>query len=709
MFLSRILPLIAATSSLFFPGALYAEFTEDDFLSDIPVTFSATRLPQTLQETPASVTILDKNIIRASSATNLTELLRLVPGMQSYHTATNTSAVAYHGMSDKFPPRMEVMLNGQSIYVPLFSTVVWETLPIEIEDIERIEVVRGTNTVTQGSNALLGSINIITQSALSTPETSLSYRSGSLGSETTRIHHSSNNGGLQYRISSGVTGNDGATFDNGERDPYLKRYLSFNGTYSPSLSDTLTFGFGLSNGYSSVGDIDKDPEPVHREFETQYQHINWQHLLNDSSELNLSYAHSAHDLDAENLTVAVVRSGITDSIFASSALIRAAYGNDPVALAQDFLDSNDPYRATAEIGRIEQHDLGASLTFTPSPDHQLITGLEYRLGQAINRQLLDTSEWVKEENTRLYTNWEYSGVENWLFNNGATVEHSSTGSTRMSPRLAANYQISPLTSLRSSVSRAYRMPSLLEANYESVVYIPTTLQGALGQIYSYEFLANDALKPEQLDSFDIGYLAQWPEYHSSIDIRVFYEKITDGITTTYRQLTTPTTTGDTLYRTYMNRAEWDNRGFELQYRYQSGEGFQPLLLLNYAYIDSNGFRNNGNHKNSATDVIERLESRNPMHTFSALGSVTLPEQIQISASHFYLSSVRWQEAVSSSDPPNAPYHRTDIKVARQWRITHDSDFWLSFTVQNLFNAPYSEFYATNIFERRTYLQAQITF
>lgn len=710
MFVYRTVPLATtALAMLCSASTLASEFTEADFLSEIPVTLSATRLPQTLHEAPASVTILDRTIINASSATTITELLRLVPGMQSYHTATNTSAASYHGMSDKFPPRMEVMINGRSVYVPLFSTVLWETLPIEIEDIERIEVVRGTNTVTQGSNAFLGAINIITHSALDTAETGLSYRGGSLGQQTARFYHSGNRAGLHYQIASGVTGNEGATFDNGEQDPYLKRYLNFSASYSPTLSDTLTVDLGLSHGYSSVGDIDKDPNPVRREFETQFQHINWQHLINDGSELNLSYSRSVHDLNAASIPSSAIRSRVTDRIFAASGAIRAAYGNDPDALAEDFLNANDPYLTTAEIGKIEQNDIGIAFTYLPAANHQLVSGLEYRHGQAVNRQLLDSTDWVAEHSTRLFTHWEYSGVTDWLFTNGAMIEKSSTGSTRVSPRIAANYHLNPETTIRSSVSRAHRMPSLLEANFQSIVYMPTALQPFFGPAFDYDFLANDQLRPEQLDSIDLGLLTYWPEYHSRLDMRIFYEKISDGITTTYLPLAAPTATGDTLYRTHMNRAEWDNRGFEVQYHYQSDEGYKPLLLLNYSYTDSNGYRNDGNQNNSLTDVIDRLETRNPMHTLSALGSITLADNLQISLSHYFLSSVRWQEAVSAERPANRPYHRTDLKLAKLWQITQDSDIELSLTVQNLFNTPYSEFYKANIFERRSYLQARITF
>ena len=107
-----------------------SEFTETDLFTDIPEVVSATRLPQRLTEAPASITVIDREQINASGATRITDLFRLVPGMQVFHVTRNQSGVAYHGVSDNFPNRMEVMVDGRSIYLPLLSTVGWKPLAL---------------------------------------------------------------------------------------------------------------------------------------------------------------------------------------------------------------------------------------------------------------------------------------------------------------------------------------------------------------------------------------------------------------------------------------------------------------------------------------------------------------------------------------------------------------------------------------------------
>lgn len=161
----RFLPLVTALFA--FSGNALANETillsESDFFVDIPEVTSATRMPQKLSEAPASMTVIDRTMIEASGLQTIPDLLRLVPGFQSYSINANTLGTTYHGASDDFPNRLEVMVDGRSVYLPLLSAVAWNTLGISLDDIERIEVVRGSNVPAQGSNAFFGSIDIITR------------------------------------------------------------------------------------------------------------------------------------------------------------------------------------------------------------------------------------------------------------------------------------------------------------------------------------------------------------------------------------------------------------------------------------------------------------------------------------------------------------------------------------------------------------------
>ena len=144
--------------------ALPASAEDDLYFSELPIVASVSRLPQRLADAPTSVTVIDREMIRSLPIRDLNDVFRLVPGFQTYPNTTEASRVTYHGLTDEeFSPRLQVLVDGRSMYSPAFRNGTnWALIPVALEDIERIEIVRGTNAVSYGSNAFLGVINIIT-------------------------------------------------------------------------------------------------------------------------------------------------------------------------------------------------------------------------------------------------------------------------------------------------------------------------------------------------------------------------------------------------------------------------------------------------------------------------------------------------------------------------------------------------------------------
>jgi len=125
---------------------------------------TATRLKQSAAAVPGSMTVIDSELIKASGARDIAELLRLVPGMMVGYTSGNQAAVNYHGTNASDARRMQVLIDGRSVYRAGLATVDWSDIPVAMEDIERIEVFRGPNTVSYGANALMAVVNILTRS-----------------------------------------------------------------------------------------------------------------------------------------------------------------------------------------------------------------------------------------------------------------------------------------------------------------------------------------------------------------------------------------------------------------------------------------------------------------------------------------------------------------------------------------------------------------
>ncbi len=139
---------------------------------------SAARKTQTLLDVPAAVFVLTHDDIERSGAASLPEALRLVPGVQVARLSSGTWAVSVRGSNNRFSNKLQVLIDGRSIYSPLFGGVLWEGEHVPLFDIERIEVIRGPGAAAWGANAVNGVINIITRKAAATQGTMVSLTGG---------------------------------------------------------------------------------------------------------------------------------------------------------------------------------------------------------------------------------------------------------------------------------------------------------------------------------------------------------------------------------------------------------------------------------------------------------------------------------------------------------------------------------------------------
>lgn len=170
MHLRRLIPVLAA-SGLCGAGAAHA-FDADDLTSlrledlmEIEVT-SVSRQAEQVGAAPAAIFVLTREDIRRSGGRSIAELLRQVPGLHVARIGDiNTHAVSSRGFADRLSDKLEVLIDGRTVYTPLFGGVFWDTVDAFLPDIERIEVIRGPGAALWGTNAITGVINIITRSS----------------------------------------------------------------------------------------------------------------------------------------------------------------------------------------------------------------------------------------------------------------------------------------------------------------------------------------------------------------------------------------------------------------------------------------------------------------------------------------------------------------------------------------------------------------
>ena len=141
--------------------------SEFEQLASIKVT-SVSRSDSTVQQSPAAVFVITSDMIRRSGATAIPELLRMVPGMNVARIDGNKWAVSARGLNTRFEDKLLVQIDGRTVYNPVFSGVYWDTQDYPMEDIERIEVIRGPGASVWGANAVNGIISVVTKPAADT-------------------------------------------------------------------------------------------------------------------------------------------------------------------------------------------------------------------------------------------------------------------------------------------------------------------------------------------------------------------------------------------------------------------------------------------------------------------------------------------------------------------------------------------------------------
>lgn len=186
-------------------------------LANIRVT-SVSKKPESLADAPSSIFVITGQDIRRSGATSLPEALRLAPNLQVAQVDARNYAVTARGFNSPFENKLLVLIDGRTVYSPLFSGVFWDAQDVVLEDVDRIEVVSGPGATLWGANAVNGVINIITRSAAGTQGTLASIgASKEQNSDAVRYGGKLANGGY-YRVYGKYADHDDLQRANGSDD-----------------------------------------------------------------------------------------------------------------------------------------------------------------------------------------------------------------------------------------------------------------------------------------------------------------------------------------------------------------------------------------------------------------------------------------------------------------------------------------------------------
>jgi iron complex outermembrane receptor protein len=230
-------------------------------LLNIEVT-SATLRPEPLSQTAAAAFVITANDIRRSGATDIPEALRMVPGLQVAKLGVDKWAISSRGFNGRFANKLLVMIDGRSVYTPFFSGVYWDVQNVFLEDVDRIEVIRGPGATLWGTNAVNGVINIITKDSADSQGALISGGRGSEERGFGGIRYGGTNGNMSYRVYARYfERDDGVTMANlPALDDSRMTYGGFRIDWRGQGPDSLTVQGDIYGG--TTGDQSTIPIPI---------------------------------------------------------------------------------------------------------------------------------------------------------------------------------------------------------------------------------------------------------------------------------------------------------------------------------------------------------------------------------------------------------------------------------------------------------------
>jgi iron complex outermembrane receptor protein len=654
--------------------------TEDDFTGAIDTVISATRIRQPLTESPASVTVINRNDIVASGAVELADVLRLVPGIQVSYPQGNQLAVTYHGFGDAFPRSMQVLVDGRSIYQPSFADVDWVFLGIVLEDIERIEVIRGPNSPLYGSNAVSGVINIITRLPWQDRGTTARLTVGDIKTRKGMLRYSGTYGALDYRATLDYQEDDGLQGDlNSTNDGRQLAGLSWRGTWNPRPRDEFDLQLGYTAGDTGGGAEPQHAPPPHdKEVSSDYAFISWRRTLRNEADISLQFYRNGYD-----------------SKDSYRDLLSHAYDVPPSLIPALIPGQTDQYASFGLFDyRGERYDTELQYTSPQTSRLRGVAGVGLRVNRLKSEVMTNEDDWIDEWSQRVFANLTYRATDRLLLNFGAMAENSDIYGTYVSPRVAANWLFSPQQSVRLSYARAKRTPSLVESHFYNAYELDD------GTPYVIDFISMKP-GPETLTSVELGYTGYWLKRRLQLDAKLFYEKTVDRIrfvTDLSRTQPFPAITPVFPVSVLMNDGFVRSNGAELQARYETG----PLDFISFQ-IARQDTDVHWRETVNPDDFTVRPENIAPRYTTSMLASKALPHGLEASIAWYMMSRMVW---LGDGDRISG-YTRTDVRLARRWH-SHGTDMMLEAIVQNI-GDDYITFRDENFFDTRAYLRFTAAF
>lgn len=603
-------------------------------LGKIEVT-SASKDPEQVWHTPAAIYVITQEDIRRSGARNLPDILRLAPGVEVAQIDSDKWSVGIRGFSSRLSRSVLVLIDGRSVYTPLFAGVYWEMQDTLIQDIDRIEVIRGPGGTIWGANAVNGVINIITKNARDTHGPLVTVGGGSVDQGFISTRYGAGSKDFSYRLY-GKFFTRGPQFHSDDRnfDDWKMGQVGFRTDWNVNSRDSLTIqGDSYRNVSGQSLNVSTYSPPALIAIERNINLLGtnfvgrWKRQLSESSDLQLQAYFDRTQRDDINF---------------------------------------EEVRDTIDFDLVAHTRMGR---------HQLIGGAGGRVSPSHFSQVVETVDFEPHDQTyNIFSGFVQDEIallpHRLSFTVGTKLEHNTFSGFEIQPSARILWTPTSHQSLWASVTRAVRTPSRIEDNFQfTAVLVPS--------IPLYVRLIGDGdFSAEQLTGYELGYRTFFkPNVY--VDVASFYNQYDDllsveNIPPIVEASPAPPHLLIPLF--LRNGVQADTAGIEISPVWDPTTWWR--LKGSYSYLHLNA-----HDKATSDDVstVGQLEGDSPQHRVVVQSSWNLSKDFELDLIYRYVSALPDQ---------NVPAYSTgDARFG--WRLS--KQFELSLVGQNLLQPHHPEF------------------
>lgn len=593
--------------------------------------------PVKASRTPAAIYVITQEDIRRSGATSIPEVLRLAPGVEVARIDSNTWSIGVRGFGNALSRSVLVLIDGRSVYTPLFAGVYWQVQDTPLEDIERIEVIRGPGGTIWGANAVNAVINIITKSAKDTHGALVSAGGGNIDQGFVNFRYGAGNGkNFDYRIY-GKAFSRGPEFhpDQQQFDDWRMGQAGFRSEWDLRERDKFTLQGDLYNGDAgqSVGVTSYSPPfttNVQQNAELAGGNLlgRWKRDLGAGSDIQLQSYYDRTDRNQVNFAESRDTFDI-DFIYHLTLLRR-----------QDFL-----WGVGSRLSSGNATEIIPTVVFTPNHfTEKLYSAFVQDVVPLVGNQLSLTI--------------------------GSKFLHNNYSGFDYEPSIRLLWTPSPRQTLWAAVTRAVRTPSRVEEDLQlTALATPSPLTFA-------RVIGDRKFTSENLIGYETGYRALLTSKFY-FDIAAFYNSYHHLLSiepdTPFAE-TAPSPSHIVLPLFFRNGVLGNTSGFEMAPDWTPTHWWRVRGSYSYLHMDLS--------KQAASldaSTVKSTEGSSPHHQVTIQSSVDLPQKLELDQTFRYVSALPAQVVRA--------YETADIRFS--WHTTPSLEF--SVVGQNLFQPHHAEF------------------